>query len=292
MTYFKQVILAFIDAFATALPQAVRKTLAKGFVVQRVNESGLQIALYDPKLDILRFPEPGESMELLGEGYIADSVPWMQKLRTRLPHGGIFFDVGGFRGITTQFFAKYADQVHTFEPMPENVQSIKQVLNVRKISNVSVHQIALSNKQDTSDFHIYEIKGHNSLGKVQTFSKYSHTIKVPTATLDVFAEEHSIEHIDFLKIDVEGFELEVLQGAQRLLAEGKIGTILFESNLPVLASIGKKIAPVYELLQTHGYMVSNLEGAPVSLQEVEEVQFGDFLAYPEKVLANVSLYQA
>ena len=67
---------------------------------------------------------------------------------------------------------------------------------------------------------------------------------MPTTTLDTFVEQHGIKNIDFLKIDTEGFELEVLQGAKQLLSEGKIGTVIFEYNAPILSSIGQKIAPL------------------------------------------------
>lgn len=276
--YLKRVLLASFKFVAGLLPMAIKKDIAKNYIQKRTRESGLQISLYDPKTDLLRFPEATEAMDLLGEGVIADAVPWMHKIKPYLPEGGIIFDIGGFRGITTQWFARVAGHVHTFEPMPESAQSIKQILNVRQISNVSVHQTALSDTAMTSDFYVYSIKGHNSLGKVNT-SKYLNTIKVQTLTVDQFSKDNNIDRIDFMKIDVEGFEFEVLKGASEMLASGNIKLILFEANAKVLASIGKSIDMVYELLSSNKYVITDLDGRKVSLADVKQTLFGDFLAF-------------
>jgi FkbM family methyltransferase len=196
-----------------------------------------------------------------------------------IPEGGVVFDVVGFRGVTSQWFSRSARQVFTFEPMPENADSIRTVLKVRGIKNISLHDAALSENIGTRDFHIFENKGHNSLGRVNT-SQHIKTIQVPTTTLDEFTSKNQIDRIDFLKIDVEGFELEVLEGASRLLASKKIRAILFEANRPVLKSIGKTAAPIYDLLRSYAYSVTDLDGRSVSVSEVDQCEFGDFLARP------------
>jgi hypothetical protein len=104
---------------------------------------------------------------------------------------------------------------------------------------------------------------------------------VPTQTLDEFAQSKGINQIDFLKIDVEDVELEVLKGASYMLNDQKINLILFEVNRPVLASIGKTIAPLYNFLLSKSYNISDLNGTSVSLKDLEKVQFGDCLACPK-----------
>jgi len=279
LTHREHMIASTFVRLVDRLPASIRRRITTRFIENSSMKSGLKIALYDPRLDILRFPEAREGVSLLKAGIIADAVPWMLKINNYIPEGGVVFDVGGFRGITSQWFSRVASQVFTFEPMPESADSIRLVLKIRAIKNVSVHEIALSEKTGTSDFHIYKSKGHNSLGRVDT-SQYIKTIQVPTTSLDEFASEHQIDRIDFLKIDVEGFELEVLKGASRLLASKKIGAILFEANRPVLESIGKTAAPIYNLLRSHSYHVTDLDGRSVDALEVNQCRFGDFLARP------------
>jgi FkbM family methyltransferase len=264
----------------TGRRQGFEEEVATRFVERRLRASGLTLGLYDPRSDTLRLP-PGaaETMFQLRMGFIADAVPWMLKLGDRIPGGGLVIDVGGFRGITAQWFAQHVAQVIVFEPLPESALSIREVLRVRGISNVSVEELAVRDRDGTAEFFVYEMRGHNSLGKVDT-SRYVHSVKVESTTLDDYAKAHAIDRVDFLKIDVEGFEYEVIKGAHRLLEERQIGSILFESNRPVLASLGKKAISVHELLASHSYVVTDLDGRLVESAEFEQLESADFLALP------------
>jgi FkbM family methyltransferase len=234
------------------------------------------MGLYDPLTDTLRFSEPAEAMRILCLGMIADAVPWMLKIEGYIPDGGIVVDVGAFRGITGQWFAKRARHVFCFEPTPESAESIRLVLKVRNIGNVSVHQIALSDRVGVRPFHVLTCKGHNSLGPVKT-SQHLYMTEVATTTLDDFADENGIGHIDFLKVDVEGFEHEVIAGANRLLLSRRIGVLLFEVNRPVLSDVGMTAAPIYDALHQRGY---DLDGRAVSRSEIVVYEWGDLLARP------------
>ena len=278
MQFLKRLVFAAMRRAIRLLPTAIKRDFAEQYIAKRISETGMSLALYDGSTDLLRFSEPHTIIGCLAGGSIADAVPWLQKIAPRLPQGGVIFDVGGYHGITAQWFARMAKHVHTFEPTPESVESIRRLLKVRQIANVSLHPIALSNKVGTSDFYIFRTRGHNSLGKVRASSKFVRKIQVPTTTLDTFVEQHGIKNIDFLKIDTEGFELEVLQGAKQLLSEGRIGTVIFEYNAPILSSIGQKIAPLYELLMSAKYAIADLEGRPVSPREIEQAVIGDFIA--------------
>jgi hypothetical protein len=115
-------------------------------------------------------------------------------------------------------------------------------------------------------------------------SNHVGSIRVPTTTLDDFADRNGIGAIDFLKIDVEGFELEVLKGAAKLLSSHGIKGLLFEANKSVLFSIGKSAGPIHDLLSTYGYSVADLDGRPASRSDVDGCEFGDYLARPQSIL--------
>jgi FkbM family methyltransferase len=254
--------------------------IALRFLDRRLPDIELKLAFYDPLTGTLRFPESFFAARwLLRSGMIIDAVPWMLKLEAYIPEGGIIFDVGGHQGITTQWFSRKARHVHTFEPMPENVDTIRTALAVRGIKNVTVHPVAVSDHVGIGDFHIYQTRGHNSLARTNA-SGYRYSIPTETTMLDDFADENGIESIDFLKIDVEGFELEVLKGATKLLSARRIGCLLFEADIFLLSSIGKSAGSIYDLLVAHGYEVTNLDQQAVTRKEVAESQYGDFLARP------------
>ncbi len=123
--------------------------------------------------------------------------------------------------------------LYCFEPNPNTFTALKEKADLKNLLfNVGVgsktEQLNLyfdeGNKtsvQATSDPKILDVIAHqNDLSSVE----------IPVTTLDLFCKKHRIDFIDFLKIDTEGFELEVLQGAERLLNEKKIKIIQFEFN--------------------------------------------------------------
>jgi hypothetical protein len=92
---------------------------------------------------------------------------------------------------------------------------------------------------------------------------------VTGTTLDVFCEENSIGSIDILKIDTEGFDLIVLQGAERMLQNGRIKFIHVEYNdlQPKDGVFGGALVPMDTLLRQYGFRYvasyndwANLEG--------------------------------
>ncbi len=62
------------------------------------------------------------------------------------------------------------------------------------------------------------------------------TYSVPQVTLDSFAAQRGINAVDFVKIDVEGYDLHVLEGATRLLTEERVAMFMFEYNAPWIDS--------------------------------------------------------
>jgi hypothetical protein len=79
---------------------------------------------------------------------------------------------------------------------------------------------------------------------------------VPTVSLDRFCEEHSIDHINLLKLDIQGNEHRALAGARRMLRAGRIGTIFTELNW---AGDNAATCPATEsirALETAGYRFS------------------------------------
>jgi predicted sugar kinase len=72
------------------------------------------------------------------------------------------------------------------------------------------------------------------------------TVTVEVATLDAFADAHGIDRIDFLKIDVEGHEKDVIAGASQRLHDGRIGVVQFEYGGTYLDA-GVRLREVVEL---------------------------------------------
>jgi len=144
----------------------------------------------------------------------------------------IVFDVGANIGEWSASVLKQIPNVHiyAFEPIPSIFDTLEQTL----VSDaVQFFNIAFSNAQGIQKFHYFT--HHSALStffnrpQVLAYAgKTSQLLDVATDTLDNFCTEHGIESIDFLKIDTEGAEVAILQGAMQLLRNQRIQYIQFE----------------------------------------------------------------
>ncbi|HEV7572729.1 MAG TPA: FkbM family methyltransferase [Thermoanaerobaculia bacterium] len=134
-------------------------------------------------------------------------------------------DVGANDGVSAIKFrdAFPAATIHAFEPVTETFAILKR--NVEKHKGIYSHQMALGAAPGTAQIYLTEHSTMCSLVRPDA-PLGEETVRV--TTIDDFAAEHHIDRIDLLKVDAEGFDLEVLHGAERLLDEGNIGFVLAE----------------------------------------------------------------
>lgn len=120
-------------------------------------------------------------------------------------------------------------RVIAFEPVPYLAETIVKTARVNRQSWVDVQQLALGTIDGTTEFSVERgNSGGSRLGRIE--GDFSH-ITVNTARLDsFFGSRPDINRVDFIKIDVEGFEEAVLRGARASLARFRPG-LLFESGL-------------------------------------------------------------
>jgi FkbM family methyltransferase len=133
----------------------------------------------------------------------------------------LIFDIGANSGETVKIFKEVAEKVVAFEPNPTLIEVLK---NTFSSGNVVIDPRGLSNEIGRKIFNI------SSVHTVSTFSqdwiensRFSNSIgwnyptEVETTTLDQIIEEYGIP--DYVKIDVEGYEYEVLSSLTRVLPE-------------------------------------------------------------------------
>lgn len=83
-------------------------------------------------------------------------------------------------------------------------------------------------------------------------------VHISITTLDAFAAEHKVGIIDLLKIDVQGYELEVLKGASLMLSSGRIRVIVLEVNFAPLYERQASFEEISTFLQSNGFHLSCL----------------------------------
>lgn len=157
-------------------------------------------------------------------------------------HGRIFVDIGANSGIYTIPLAKHFRYVYAFEPHHDIFNILKQ--NTRLLPNVTIIESAVSDKEGGAEFYLdplfpqpnpptgsantilrewhYKPASHPN---IELFYKGQESFQVQTYSLDGFFKS---EMLNLVKIDVEGAEFLVLNGAKKLLKDRRINRIIVE----------------------------------------------------------------
>ncbi len=135
---------------------------------------------------------------------------------TLLPRGGVFYDVGAQAGYHTVLAAKRAGAVgavYAFEPLPRNQSYLRRNLELNGIRNTTMVPAAVSDRDGELCFDPGPgfMAGH--------LSEDGDGFRVKAVSLDYWQQTEQARTPDLVKIDVEGAELSVLQGARRLITE-------------------------------------------------------------------------
>lgn len=142
-----------------------------------------------------------------------------------LQEGGEFFDVGANHGLLSFGLARKFDDLihfHLFEPNPGLRESIAKSLELYPSMQARINPEAVSDQNGMIQIHFQ--KGHLGM---------SHVVKnggvpVRSITLDTYLTDQQVVRVDFLKMDIEGYELAALRGAENALKSRRIRAIYFE----------------------------------------------------------------
>lgn len=158
------------------------------------------------------------------ESYEQNSLKtWMMLSRDAM----VIMDIGanfGLFGLLSKT-VNPKSSVYFFEPLERNCNLIKKNVTSNNFDDTKIFELALSDSNGIIDF--YDMDSiENTIGSLDPdfIKSHSHSknllkIKVESKTLDYFIEENKIQHVDLLKIDVEGAELKVLKGFEKYIQE-------------------------------------------------------------------------
>jgi FkbM family methyltransferase len=134
-----------------------------------------------------------------------------------------FFDIGANIGQHSLFMSLHAGQVHSFEPYAAVSQRLERHIELNGIRNIQLHKVGLSNQQEELDF--YAPTGRNQgIGSFDagTVSKGNRNLgKLALVRGDDYLAQNKLQDIALLKIDVEGFEKNVVAGLRDTLEKSR-----------------------------------------------------------------------
>jgi FkbM family methyltransferase len=155
--------------------------------------------------------------------------------------GEMFWDVGANTGYYTLMLAKNFDRVTAFEPNPSAVEILERKIAKSRLSNIRLLPIALSDSAGRAKLYLHTEVRDKTIGSSNSLIPTSNVEgngashqALPVAKRFVEVETNSVDNIlgsdrvALMKIDVEGAEFLVLNGAKNALEEGRITTLMIE----------------------------------------------------------------
>lgn len=178
--------------------------------------------------------------------------PLVRFLERQPTDGWVCFDAGANVGAVSLVLAKLcgpAGKVYAFEPGPPNLERLRANVALNPSLEARLEIIPAGVGSAAGELGWSEEPGNpgNALLSAEG------SLRVPVITLDDFAASHSIARLDFIKIDVEGMELDVMRGAQHTLR--RFHPALYFETLPryVRGKPGAGFAAMEEFLSAAGY---------------------------------------
>lgn len=212
-------------------------------VIKKLNKLGL-----DPYLGFVKPLEEGilwkqrkisgYNLTSLIKGIFIDNV------YPKPNHNGIVIDVGAHIGIYSIYVSEYAERVIAIEPETINFNHL--ITNIQSKGNIYPFKIALGDENRKIKLFLHTSLGHSLLFPSNQFEE------ILVRKLDDVIEELELRKVDLIKIDTEGYELQVLKGAEKTIRKFKPKLVFdanhYEKEMQEIISYLKKVHNnVYEI---------------------------------------------
>jgi FkbM family methyltransferase len=202
--------------------------------------------------------------------------------------GMTVLDIGAHNGFYTLLAAKKVGptgKVMAFEPSPRERERLLIHLRLNRLRDrVSVAPVALGRETRESTFFVVEGRdtGCNSLRR-PVVSEPTREVRVPVTSLDTFLAQRNMGRVDFIKMDVEGAELEVLWGAEQLLDRRPRPVILAELVDSRTLPWGYRASAIYDFLvgKDYRWFAITKEGLLRAYTRTDQFE-GNLVAFPDE----------
>ncbi len=223
---------------------------------------------------------------LLSNSFETAELRFVEQL---LRPGMTVLDLGAHHGLYTLLASKRvgdSGRVFSFEPSPRERKALKRHLKLNRCRNVSIQEVALGSRAEETDLHVVENSagGCNSL-RQPNVEATTVAVRIRVERLDDVLAELGVEHVDFIKLDVEGGEKELLKGAELLLGRKPRPVILAEVQDVRTAPWGYAAREIIQRLHSKGFRwyAPDKDGSLQAVDANLEFYDGNFVAWPEEV---------
>lgn len=181
--------------------------------------------------------------------------------------GLIIFDVGANYGQTAlEYVSRFQNcSIYSFEPFYESFKVLKT--NVKEYPNVQIYNLAFGDTIGKINFNSNTVSATNSILETDEHasSVWGNNLldtiektEVPITTIDNFVYEQKISEIDILKIDVQGYEFNVIEGARHLILRNGVKVIYMEIIILPTYQKQKSLDEILALMRSNNFSLYNL----------------------------------
>jgi len=215
----------------------------------------------------IQFYCPNRNLRLRSRGFMQkepETINWIDSF----PKGSVLWDIGAHIGIVSLYAKTRGANVLSFEPLHANYSILCKNINNNHFSEyISAFNIALSNKTKLDYLYVASEKAGasgNTFGKAsnQNGDEYQARYKQPLLGYKIadFITEFNIPVPNYIKLDVDGIEYEILEGAKNILGSPVLKSILVEISI---LKIGVR-DQIINLLEDNGFQLKSMAGVSVS----------------------------
>lgn len=184
---------------------------------------------------------------------------------------GVIFDVGANVGEYTIYAKKVCPKasIYSFEPVTNTYNELQDNLNKHGIKDVQTIKKALTNSNGTLKINTYNGSAHSTLHQLKGVNNESVGVEeIDSVIGDQFMKTNQIDFVDFLKLDIEGSEMDALKGFEEALRNKRIKIIQFEYGY-INISTRTLLCDFYEFLGDMGYDLGKIYPRKVEFRKYD-----------------------
>ena len=187
-------------------------------------------------------------------------------LKTFLKPGHTFVDLGANEGYFTVIGAKLcgpSGRVLAIEPQQRLLPVIEENIRLNGVGNTKVLNVAISDQSGTATLNLTSDTNSGGSGLYRHTKYKLPTQEIATQTLEQVLIAQGLNHVDLLKVDIEGFEYEAVLGSPRVFQQQRVKALALELHPTILADRGKSAGDIERMLEQAGYRLTETFGNTV-----------------------------
>lgn len=215
--------------------------------------------------------------------YTGDYEPYLKiHYKKLIKPGDTVLDVGANIGFHSLYFAELTGptgKVFSFEPIQVNYDAFKHNLSLNNFIQIIPQQIALGNENNTLAIHLDLEQSNPGAFNLLTEGTKNHTIKCEKG--DDFSNNLGIDKVNFIKIDVEGYEYEVLKGLKSTIHRSR-PIINFEYDKNYQSISNNDPLSIFLFLKEMNYTFYKIDGYgnATLFNYLEQIETAEVIAFP------------